>query len=413
MKKVKEYFAFVDESGSHGWDFDKDGNSRFFVVTAIIVESDDVANLREEVEKVRKQFFQTGEIKSSKIGKNNNRRKNILNAVIPLPFKIFAVVFDKSKMLDYRGLHYKTSFYKFLNNIVHKELSCAFANLTVVADEIGGSDYMQSFSAYVKANEKKRDLLGVFKFVFQNSAQDVLIQLADLIAGTLAASYRPDNTIDWKKILREKTLRLCNYPLTTKAFNVNNPLAKKYDAEIAEICLRQVDRFISTYEDDLPAEEEDFVPEDIVEDAESEQDEATYEDDGDEVRKQQVLTLKYLAFRFLNNDLRNYIQSKELIGHLAYAGFEEISARYFKTEIIAPMRDSGVIIASSPRGYKIPAREQELNDFVANSEKTISPMISRLIKCHNLIKVGTNGRVNLAERIEDLGLKELIANNER
>ena len=243
---------------------------------------------------------------------------------------------------------------------------------------------MQSFSAYVKANEKKRDLLGVFKFVFQNSAQDVLIQLADLIAGTLAASYRPDNTIDWKKILREKTLRLCNYPLTTKAFNVNNPLAKKYDAEIAEICLRQVDRFISTYEDD-----------------------------GDEVRKQQVLTLKYLAFRFLNNDLRNYIQSKELIGHLAYAGFEEISARYFKTEIIAPMRDSGVIIASSPRGYKIPAREQELNDFVANSEKTISPMISRLIKCHNLIKVGTNGRVNLAERIEDLGLKELIANNER
>ncbi|MBQ2789266.1 MAG: DUF3800 domain-containing protein, partial [Thermoguttaceae bacterium] len=155
MKKVKEYFAFVDESGSHGWDFDKDGNSRFFVVTAIIVESDDVANLREEVEKVRKQFFQTGEIKSSKIGKNNNRRKNILNAVIPLPFKIFAVVFDKSKMLDYRGLHYKTSFYKFLNNIVHKELSCAFANLTVVADEIGGSDYMQSFSAYVKANEKK------------------------------------------------------------------------------------------------------------------------------------------------------------------------------------------------------------------------------------------------------------------
>ncbi|MBQ7112240.1 MAG: DUF3800 domain-containing protein [Thermoguttaceae bacterium] len=384
MKKVKEYFAFVDESGSHGWDFDKDGNSRFFVVTAIIVESDDVANLREEVEKVRKQFFQTGEIKSSKIGKNNNRRKNILNAVIPLPFKIFAVVFDKSKMLDYRGLHYKTSFYKFLNNIVHKELSCAFANLTVVADEIGGSDYMQSFSAYVKANEKKRDLLGVFKFVFQNSAQDVLIQLADLIAGTLAASYRPDNTIDWKKILREKTLRLCNYPLTTKAFNVNNPLAKKYDAEIAEICLRQVDRFISTYEDD-----------------------------GDEVRKQQVLTLKYLAFRFLNNDLRNYIQSKELIGHLAYAGFEEISARYFKTEIIAPMRDSGVIIASSPRGYKIPAREQELNDFVANSEKTISPMISRLIKCHNLIKVGTNGRVNLAERIEDLGLKELIANNER
>ena len=169
-----------------------------------------------------------------------------------------------------------------------------------------------------------------------------------------------------------------------KNFNVNNPLAQQYDAEIAEICLRQVDRFISTYEYD-----------------------------GDEVRKLQVLTLKYPAFRFLNNDLRSYIQSKEFIGHLAYAGFEEISARYFKTEIIAPMRDSGVIIASSPRGYKIPAREQELNDFVANSEKTISPMISRLIKCHNLIKVGTNGRVNLAERIEDLGLKELIANNER
>lgn len=384
MKKVKEYFAFVDESGSHGWDFDKDGNSRYFVVAAIVVESDDVANLHEEIEKIRRQFFQTGEIKSSKIGKNDNRRKNILKAVMPLPFKIFAVVFDKSQMLDYRGLRYKTSFYKFLNNIVHKELSIAFANLTVVADELGGNDYMKSFSAYVKENEKKRDLLGDFKFVFQNSAQDVLIQLADLIAGTLVASYRQDSAVGWKKLLREKTLRLCNYPFTTKAFSVNNPLARRYDAEIAEICIRQADRFISTYESD-----------------------------GDEVRKQQVLTLKYLAFRFLNNDLRSYIQSKELIGHLAYAGFEDISPRYFKTKIIAPMRDYGVIIASSPRGYKIPAREQELNDFVANSEKTISPMISRLIKCHNLIKMGTNGRINLAERIEDLGLRELVTNNER
>lgn len=84
-------------------------------------------------------------MKSSKVGKNHRRRQLILNALMPLPFKIFSVCIDKRLCLENmnaQGLKYKTSFYKFMNNIVHKELRRAFQTITIIADEIGGSDYM-------------------------------------------------------------------------------------------------------------------------------------------------------------------------------------------------------------------------------------------------------------------------------
>ena len=73
-----------------------------------------------------------------------------------------------------------------MNNIVHKELRAAFKNLVVVADEIGGSDYMQSFCKYVEEHSEFPNLYGESEFSFENSKSEVIVQLADLISGTLS-----------------------------------------------------------------------------------------------------------------------------------------------------------------------------------------------------------------------------------
>ena len=90
-----------------------------------------------------------------------------------------------------KGLHFKPSFYKFTNNIVHKELKRAFREITIVADEIGGSEYMQSFAKYVKERQDIPNLLNDAAFRFENSKNDVLIQLADLISGSIAYDFDP------------------------------------------------------------------------------------------------------------------------------------------------------------------------------------------------------------------------------
>lgn len=376
---MNRVYAFTDESGAFGWDLDNKNVSKYFVVTSIIVEEQDLENLRIEVEKIRRKNFQTGEIKSSKIGKNTERRKRILGQLMPLPFSIFAIVFDKSQMIEYKGLHYKKSFYKFLNNIVHKELRKAFKILTITADEIGGSDYMKSFSQYVKNKSDIPDLFGEAEFTFENSGNDVLIQLADLICGSIARKYNnPSETYDFCHMLGEKTIRIEIYPKTYESYQLDSSaLAEDYDKDIAEICLKQVIDFINKYNNSY-----------------------------DERRISQIIVLKYMLFRFINNDLRKYIYTSELMKQLAVAGHPISSKQAFRNQIIGNLRDNGVIIASSSKGYKIPSREAEIYDFINHGTSIIIPMLERLKKCRDLIKLGSANKLDVFDHSEYRKLKK-------
>ena len=143
-------YAFIDEFGAFGYDFDNQGCTTHFLIGAVIVDESNLSFVSERVENIRKKYFQQGEIKSSKIGRNHKRRISILNELKQLPFHIFAFVCDKRKIYENSGLRYKQSFYKFLNNIVHQELRISYNNLTITADEVGGNDYLQSFATYVR-----------------------------------------------------------------------------------------------------------------------------------------------------------------------------------------------------------------------------------------------------------------------
>lgn len=74
---------------------------------------------------------------------------------------------------------------------------------------------------------------------------------------------------------------------------------------------------------------------------------------------QQIAVVQYLKFRFVSNQFRRYIPTKELINHLADLGFKRMSIQTFRTKIIANLRDFGLIIASSTQGYKFPVKLQK------------------------------------------------------
>ena len=128
-QNMEKVYAFTDEYGAFGWEIDNPSVSTHFIITAIIVKESDLADFTQKSEILRKKHFQTGEIKSSKIGKEHSRRLRILADLQDIPFNIFSVCIDKKLCLENmsaRGLQYKKSFYKFMNNIVHRELRRAF-----------------------------------------------------------------------------------------------------------------------------------------------------------------------------------------------------------------------------------------------------------------------------------------------
>ena len=67
-------YAFIDEFGAFGYDFENPGCTTHFLIGAVIVDESNLLFVSERVENIRKKYFQQGEIKSSKIGRNHKRR---------------------------------------------------------------------------------------------------------------------------------------------------------------------------------------------------------------------------------------------------------------------------------------------------------------------------------------------------
>ena len=242
-------YAFIDETGAFGFNFQSPDCTHYFIICAIIVKESDLPSLESAVERVRSMYFQTGEMKSSKIGKKNHRRKRILDALQELPYSIYAFICDKQKIGENSGLRYKQSFYKFLNNLVYEELKLAFPRLTIVADSIGENEFLQSFSKYMSEKNMPSDLFGESSFSIEDSKGNVLIQLADFIAGSLAFCYEPSKIpladgYNYQSILGNKILRLSRYPSSFSTYTPpDETLDIDYNQTIATISYRQAVAF--------------------------------------------------------------------------------------------------------------------------------------------------------------------------
>lgn len=157
-------------------------------------------------------------------------------------------------------------------------------------------------------------------------------------------------------------------------------MAESYDKKIASICFYKAKIFLE--------ENEKSLDEDVI---------------------GQVLVLKYLLFRFMNNNQRNYIPTKELMNYLKSTQIQSISIQRFRNKIIGKLRDSNVIIASSNGGYKIPTCVKDLNDFISHDNAIIIPMINRLKLCNDIISLGTMGELNLLKQPGCENLDKIIS----
>ncbi len=378
-------YAFIDESGAFGGDTRNPSVSKYFIVTAIILKKEDLKNAKLCTEQICKQNFGTSEMKSSGIGSNSKRRLKILNELNAIPYKYFSLVVDKEKLTSYRfpGLKYKKSFYKFLNNIIYCELRKTFPLIDITADSTGSTGFSESFLKYMKTKIDPGNLFEDQNIYLHDSKTDILIQIADIVSGTLSYIYDERKQDSQKKnyedLLESHKLKVEFYPKDYRDFNIyESALATEYEPDIAEICFHSAKEFLNLYESS-----------------------------SDDDVKIQIEVVEYLLFRFINNNQRNYISTKEIIDFLNNIGYEEISKYYFRTKIIGKLRDFGVIIASSSKGYKIPTCKQDLLDFVEHNNSIILPMVYRLKKCCDKIYIGTMKETDLLESPKYNKLKQI------
>ena len=368
---TSKIYAFIDESGAFGWDLENPDCGSHFVVSAIIVEEENLAELRAGLKTIKQEFFPSSEMKSSSLGNNLDRRRRLLARCRNLPFYIYTCIVDKANLRDWPGMEYKKTFYKYINKQLYNALKTSYPKLTICADKIGTESFMESFAQYIEKHTQ-RDLFSETDFGFEDSKNEIVIQLADIISGSVRKEFdrtSPQPPFNFTRMYQRKILLVDHFPYAWQDYvNPNPEERREFDDEISRICLEQAAAFLERHSADT--------------------------DDEDRAR---VITLRFLLSQMVNNPTE-YISTRAILRHLDSFGLDMWSVQGFRNKVIAKMRDENVLITSSPHGYKIPTTEAELYSFIDHGNSIAVPMLSRLMKCRDIIRQKTVGRVDLFNR---------------
>lgn len=385
MPLANRVLAFVDEYGDPNLDTTNAGVSTYFIVTAVLVDTPDLNAVQTSVDAVRRQHFQTGELKSSTVGADDDRRLRVLRDLQPIPWRFYSVAVDKRQVSKTSGLIYKRPFLKFLSAKLYRRLYDVFPVLEVAADEHGSRAFMDGFVAYVQRNFKP-DLFSTAAFRFADSKAEVLIQLADFVSGSAARVLDPKKqgarAADILDALRPHAIGIEEWPPRRRSFTFGPaaPASAEDDKLVAEQSLSSAIKFI---EDNADATDPDVM--------------------------MQVEAAKYLVFQYQHVDQRKYVSKQALIQAIGAAVNERVTENAFRQKVIAKLRDTGVLIASTSRGgYKIPASLSDLLEFVELAQTIVEPMLARVDAARQRIRLASNGRIDIASDSRFNDLRKLL-----
>lgn len=372
-------YAFIDESGSPDLDTTKSGNRRHYIICAIKITEDSLKNLTESVEDIRKRNFQKGEIKSSSVSpKKGSRRAKILSEIQNLDFSYYALVVDKERLFKDSGLAFKKSFIKFFSGKVCSTLMSHHETAHIIADTHGYPEFQIELKNYI---EGKKDLFTeTSTFRTLDSKSHVLVQLADFIAGTTSHIYEKTASQEVKEAYRslvEKCVKLDSWT------SHPNQSERHYDPtgiddEIKYHAIRQARIFINNNQNT-----------------------------SDPDIKKQVICLNQILINAIFNSQTDYTSTYELRSYLSAVGLET-TEQAIRSTIIAKLRDAGVIIASSQKGYKIPQSFSDMKDFIERVDGIVIPLLQRLNKARFSYLQESNNKIDIITGTKYLNLEKIL-----
>lgn len=188
-----DQYIFIDESGDPGFKFEK-GSSKYFVIACVIfkdkLEMERTALMIKDLK--RELGFKDGtEFKFSQ--SKNEVKINFLTQVNKTQWSVVALIIDKTKIRSTELKNNKTSFYNYFVKTLIKNNNSIY-NAKINIDGSGDRDFKRSFKTYLNRELNIKDSKKFLDFKFIDSKKDVLIQMSDMICGSIRRYYEADNT---------------------------------------------------------------------------------------------------------------------------------------------------------------------------------------------------------------------------
>ncbi len=195
--------VFIDDSGDAGFKIEK-GSSKFFVISLVIfddeLEAEKTAIAIKELRR-RLNFPENVEFKFFK--SSGSVRKQFLETVAGFKFRIRCLVVDKEKIYSPELRNNKNSFYSYIIKTVLKHSDGSIINAKIKIDGSGDRIFRRKFLTYLRQQLNSGDRKIICHCRLVDSKDNVLIQMADMVAGTVRRSY-DDQDSTLKDIIKER-----------------------------------------------------------------------------------------------------------------------------------------------------------------------------------------------------------------
>ena len=311
----------------------------------------------------------------------------ILDDFWPLDFHIYTLVVHKKKLQKLsEGYSYANTFHKNLHGKLDRELLRTFPVLTIVADIHKNRDFMESLRKYV-SRKTMNPLFPNQIMKFQDSKASRLIQAADFFAGTIGKAFDERKTTPQRRALLSRIkerMFLEEYPYDPRSYvyELAHKDDNRYDHHIATLACQRATEFIRENETS----------------------------DGP-LKVAQVKCVKFLLYCLRCADPEAFIPTEKILEHMKTDPSITITKEAIRRQVIAPLRDQGVLITSrspSPSGYKIPCGQNDVYNFLNHYNSIIMPMLNRVKTFREAIHMATGSKFDILDKPPYCDLKRMV-----
>lgn len=193
---MEKYFIYIDDSGDPG--LTSEGSSSFIIASVVLVSKEARDSLAQAIDEYKKGlgWKEHEELKFHKTHKDAIRLA--IKTANKYDYSAYAIVINKSKL----NIHSLSSVEKnsiFLYTIKELLIKLKLPDSDIIIDGIRGPKYTKKARTYLR-KELKDNGIKTGKISFEDSRNNPLVQLADLVAGSVARSLT--NKADAKEYIR-------------------------------------------------------------------------------------------------------------------------------------------------------------------------------------------------------------------
>jgi len=204
--------AYVDESGDMGMKLNKNSSPLFVVTASIFFDREEASRCYSAIESLREELGIKTEFHFTSC--QDSHRHRFLDTINSFSFQYLSVVFDKRKLQAQDGKLNKP----LLQYPVYSLFSLVadrLENATVVIDKTGSSAFRKLLSKDLRRDiNSKNDHTVIQKVKSMTSHSHNLLQLADMVCGSVARSYRDDrpNPESYRDKIRSHEISVTVWP---------------------------------------------------------------------------------------------------------------------------------------------------------------------------------------------------------